>query len=242
MKKILLLCGLLIFAACLLPAARAYGSFEISGTYTDEGIAWLNEHWGENITMGDVVRIAYRPEDIERIKENVDPKQLEQIWSQPYYWGSRYPWGNEKCDPPCPYGAQIWNETSPVRIPDLNLSERRDLGLEDVVTDKSGYRIIGHMDQNVTQGELKSFHRQMPGGLREFTYDLYWQDPNTSLKLTIFAPDGKMGPYYDESDGIKNGRIYLLISRPEGIAPGDWYAVVEGVSVNGTQQFMLLAV
>ena len=239
MKHILLLCVFLIVVAGLVVPAPA---FEISGEYTEEGIQWMNEHWGANITKGDVVRIAYRPADVEKIKENVDPKMLEEAWSQPYYWGSRYPWGDEKCNPACPYGAQVWNETGPVRIQDLNLSEKQDLGFEDAVTDKSGYRVIGHMDQSITQGELKSFHREMPAGLKEFTYDLFWQDTNASLKLTLFAPDGKMGPYYDESDGRKNGRIYVQISRPEGIAAGDWYAVVEGEHVKGMQQFMLLTV
>ena len=242
MKKIFLTCCLLVAAAALVPAACAYGSFEISGTYTEEGQKWLNEHWGENITNGDVVRIAYRPEDVEKIKENVDPKQLEQIWSRPYYWGSRHPWGTDDY-PECPYGANVWDENDrPVVIKNLNLSQKIEMGLENAMTDKSGCAIIGYMDQNVTQGETKPFHRQMPAGLKEFTYDLFWQDTNSSLKLTVFAPDGKMGPYYDESDGIKNGRIYLLVSRPEGIAPGDWYAVVEGEHVDGTQQFMLLTV
>ncbi|MFA5332001.1 MAG: hypothetical protein WC342_06450 [Methanoregula sp.] len=239
MKKYAVLCGMIILVFFFIPAAMA---FEISGMYTEEGQKWLNDHWGENITIGQLEQIAYEPEVIEQIKANVDPKLLEQIWSQPYYWGSRYPWGDEKCNPECPYGGDVWNETGPVRIQDLNNSERQELGLENAVTDKSGYRIIGYMDQSVTQGELKPFHREMPAGLKEFTYDLFWQDTNATLKLTIFAPDGKMGTYYDESDGIKNGRIYLLVSRPEGIAPGDWYAVVEGEHVKGTQQFMLLTV
>ena len=37
------------------------------------------------------MRIAYAPGDIEKIRENVDPKLLEEVWSQPYYWGDRYP-------------------------------------------------------------------------------------------------------------------------------------------------------
>ena len=83
--------GLVLVLICAVPAVSAYGSFEISGTYTDAGQKWLNDHWGENITLGDVVRIAYAPGDIEKIRENVDPKLLEEVWSQPYYWGDRYP-------------------------------------------------------------------------------------------------------------------------------------------------------
>jgi len=238
MKKYRVLCGMILLVSVFIPAAMAMG---FSWTYTEEGQKWLDEHWGENVTMGDIARIAVRPEDVERIKENVDPGQLDYFWSEPYSWGSWHPWGADEY-PQCPYGANVWDNNGPVIIGDLNMSQKLDMGLENAVTDKSGCRIIGYMDQYVTEGETKPFHRQMPAGLKEFTYDLYWQDLNASLKLTVFAPDGKMGPYYDESDGIKNGRIYLLVSRPEGIAPGNWYAVVEGEHVDGTQQFMLLTV
>jgi hypothetical protein len=170
---------------------------------------------------------------------NVPKEQLDEIWNKPYYWGTRHPWGAEE-NPECPYGANIWEDSRPLNIKKLNLSQRQEMGIENAVLDTSGCRIIGYLDKSVTQGEKKSFHRQMPEHLDRFTYDLFWQDPENSLKMTIFAPDGMMGPYYDDSDGIVNGRIYLQVSREEGIAPGDWYAVVEGEQVNGTQQFMLL--
>jgi len=236
MNKISLLYGILIIFIGVVAPAQA---FESSGEYTEEGIQWMNAHWGENISLGDLARIAYTPENYQQIVKNVPKDQLDKVWSQPYYWGSRYPWGAEDY-PKCPYGANVWDENGPVNIGNLNLSQKLDLNLENAVTDKSGCRIIGYMDQSVTQGEMKPFHREMPEGLDRFTYDLFWQDANSSLKLTIFAPDGKMGPYYDESDGKKNGRIYVQVFRPEGIAAGDWYAVVEGEHVKKAQHFMLL--
>ncbi|EHQ35515.1 hypothetical protein Metlim_1409 [Methanoplanus limicola DSM 2279] len=204
-----------------------------------EGQKWLNEHWGENITLGDVARIAYFEEDYQNIIENVDLKLLNEVWGQPYYWGSRHPRVCEEY-PECPFGASIWDETGPLNIHELNLSQITEMGLEDVVTDYSGYRIIGYMDKSISDGEKKYFHRDMPEDLDRFTYDLVWGDAEDSLKLTIFAPDGVMGPYYDDSDGVVNGRIFLQISRPDGIDPGDWYAVVEGERVFGTRKFMLL--
>ncbi len=211
-------------------------AFEISGEYTEEGQRWLCEHWGENITIGDVARIAYTTENYEKIKAGVYPELLEGIWSQPYFWGSSSPGEN----PGFPYGASVWDENGQVDISKLNLSQKRDMGIEDAVTDSSGYVVIGHMDQTISQGELKSFHRDMPENLDRFTYDLLWGDTQDSLKLTIFAPDEVMGPYYDDSDGIVNGRIFLQVSRPDGIEPGDWYAVVEGKEVKGIRKFMLL--
>jgi hypothetical protein len=219
----------------------AVTAFEISGMYTEEGQKWLNDHWGENITIGDLARIAYTSENYEKIKENVDPLLLEEVWSQPYYWGSNEPWGGNN-NPECPFGADIWDEYGPVNISELNASQREDMGIRNAVTDRSGYRIIGYMDKSVVQGEIKPFHRQMPENLDRFTCDLFWQDDRNLLKLTIVTPEGLIGPYYDESDGIVNGRIYLQISRAGGITPGDWYAIVEGERVKGTQQFMMLVV
>ena len=89
--KFSVLAGLLLLLVCAVPAVSATGSFEISGTYTDAGQKWLNEHWGENITLGQLAKIAYAPEDYAKITANVDPKLLERVWSRPYYWGDQYP-------------------------------------------------------------------------------------------------------------------------------------------------------
>jgi hypothetical protein len=67
--------------------------------------------------------------------------------------------------------------------------------------------------------------------------DLYWGNPSNSLSLTAIAPDGTIGPFYDSSDGVTDGRIYLTISRTGGIAPGTWVFRVYGVSVVGTQSY-----
>lgn len=236
MTRYFIICGALMVLLFLTPGAAA---FEISGMYTEEGITWLNEHWGGNITVGQLEQIAYEPEVIEQIKANVPKEQLDVIWNRPYYWSSRHPWGVDN-NTECPYGANVWEESRPLNLKKLNASQKQEMGIENAVTDKSGCRIIGYMDKSITQGEMKSFQRQMPENLTRFTYDLFWQDPGNSLKLTIFAPDGMMGPYYDDSDGITNGRIFFQITRPECVASGNWHAVVEGERVNGTQQFMLL--
>jgi hypothetical protein len=89
--KFSILAGLVLLLVFAIPAVSAYGSFEISGTYTDDGVKWLNDHWGENITLGQLAKIAYAPEDYAKIKATVDPALLERVWSQPYYWGDHYP-------------------------------------------------------------------------------------------------------------------------------------------------------
>ena len=52
--------------------------------------------------------------------------------------------------------------------------------------------------------------------------DLYSGDANDTITLTVFAPDKVLGPYTDESDGVKDGRIFLNISRNGGLTPGVW--------------------
>jgi hypothetical protein len=86
--KLSILAGLMVLMVFVVPSVSA---FEISGMYTEEGQKWLNEHWGEKITLGGLAKIAYTPEDYEKIKANVDAKELEKSWSQPYYWGERHP-------------------------------------------------------------------------------------------------------------------------------------------------------
>ena len=71
MKKIILACCLLVVATGFVPAACGTVPLKF-GRDMDEGIQWLNEHWGENITMGDVGRIVVQARGCRgRFKENV---------------------------------------------------------------------------------------------------------------------------------------------------------------------------
>lgn len=82
------LAGLLVLLVFVVPSVSA---FEISGMYTEEGQKWLNEHWGEDITIGQLEQIAYSKENLEKIEANIPKEQLEKIRSEPYHWGERYP-------------------------------------------------------------------------------------------------------------------------------------------------------
>jgi hypothetical protein len=86
--KLSILAGLMVLMVFVVPSVNA---FEISGMYTEEGQKWLNEHWGEDITLGQLEQIAYPKEDLAKIEANVDSKLLEKVRSQPYFWGERYP-------------------------------------------------------------------------------------------------------------------------------------------------------
>jgi len=89
----------------------------------------------------------------------------------------------------------------------------------------------------ITQGETDWYSVVVPSGRSSITVNLNWGNPSNSLSLAAIAPDGTIGPFYDSSDGTTDGRIFLTISRPGGIAPGTWYFRVYGVSVVGTQSY-----
>ena len=89
----------------------------------------------------------------------------------------------------------------------------------------------------ITQGETDWYYYYIPSGTTSITTDLNWGDISDSLSLTIIAPDGTLGPYYDASDGVINGRITLLISRPAGLAPGTWSFRVYCHTVTRSQSY-----
>ena len=89
----------------------------------------------------------------------------------------------------------------------------------------------------ITTGETDWYSVNVPSGASSIIADLNWGYAPDSLSLTAIAPDGTAGPYYDADDGVTNGRIYIMISRSGGIAPGLWKFKVYGVSVLGTQSY-----
>jgi hypothetical protein len=92
----------------------------------------------------------------------------------------------------------------------------------------------------ITQAETDWYYYVVPSGTASITTDLNWGDTSDSLSLTIVAPDGTIGPYYDSADGTTNGRIALLISRSGGLAPGTWSFKIYGAQVTGSQSYNFL--
>ena len=89
----------------------------------------------------------------------------------------------------------------------------------------------------ITQGQTDWYSVVVPSGKASLTVDLNWGYAPNSLSLTAIAPDGTIGPFYDASDGVTDGRIFLTISQDRGIAPGTWKFRVYGESVLGTQSY-----
>lgn len=89
----------------------------------------------------------------------------------------------------------------------------------------------------ITQGQSNWYYYVISSGKTSMITDLNWGDTSDSIALTIFAPDGTLGPYYDSSDGVIDGRINLAISRTTGLAPGTWNFLVYGYHVTGSQSY-----
>ncbi|MDD1703486.1 MAG: peptidase domain-containing protein [Methanoregula sp.] len=90
---------------------------------------------------------------------------------------------------------------------------------------------------SITQGETDWYSVSVLSGTSSITADLTWGYVPDSLSLTVIAPDGTLGPYYDTSDGVSDGRIFLTFGRTGGITPGTWRFKVYGETVLGTQGY-----
>jgi len=113
-----------------------------------------------------------------------------------------------------------------------NITPVKNLHLHHVVTPMS----VG----TITQGETDWYYYVVSSGTSSITADLNWGGTSDSLSLTIVAPDGTIGPYYDAADGIANGRITLMITRTGGLAPGTWRFKVYGDQVTGLRSYNFL--
>ncbi len=88
----------------------------------------------------------------------------------------------------------------------------------------------------IMQGQINLHNKYISGP--GFNVDLNWGNPTNSLRLRIFTPDGyTLGPFYDYSDGIPDGRINIYIGRDGGVAQGTYQSEVYGERVSGTEDY-----
>jgi len=73
-----------------------------------------------------------------------------------------------------------------------------------------------------TAGNTAFFSKYVSEEIPFIVVDLYSGDPGDLLALTILTPDRTLGPFNDTSDGRMDGRIFLKISRDDGMTPGLW--------------------
>jgi len=92
----------------------------------------------------------------------------------------------------------------------------------------------------ITQGNTNWHTKDVTTFITTLNVDLNWGNSGNSLRLKIYSPDGYVfGPYFDNADGVINGRINLNINNPNGIAKGTWYYEVYGYSVSRTEDYYI---
>jgi hypothetical protein len=103
-----------------------------------------------------------------------------------------------------------------------------------------GGSAIDSVYATITQGNTNWHTKDLTTFITTLNVDLNWGNSGNSLRLTIYSPDGYVfGPYFDNADGVNNGRINLNINNPNGIAKGTWYYEVYGYSVSGTEDYYI---
>ncbi|MDD4136642.1 MAG: hypothetical protein PHT99_01945 [Methanoregula sp.] len=70
------------------------------------------------------------------------------------------------------------------------------------------------------------FSKYVASGNRYIVVSLYSGDTADPISVTVITPDKTLGPFYDESDGIIDGRIDLKISSPDNLTTGLWKFLV----------------
>ncbi len=111
-----------------------------------------------------------------------------------------------------------------------------------VMPDKhgSGFAMPMVVYGTITQDQTCFTSKDVTSYTNTVYVDLNWGNPSNSLQLTIYAPDGsKFGPYYDNFDGVTDGRIQFSIYNANGVAQGTWYYHVYGYSVTGVQSYYI---
>jgi hypothetical protein len=70
------------------------------------------------------------------------------------------------------------------------------------------------------------FSKFVTEGTRYIVISLYSGDTSDPISVTVIAPDRTLGPYYDGSDGVVDGRIDLKISTRGNLTTGAWKFLV----------------
>jgi len=96
---------------------------------------------------------------------------------------------------------------------------------------------------SIVQGETDYFSKYVSSGTTQLVVDLNWGTPSNILSLTINSPTSQYGPYYDNSDGITDGRTVLKITTSGGQAlpSGTWSFRVYGEQVTGNEDYTFVA-
>lgn len=99
---------------------------------------------------------------------------------------------------------------------------------------------------SITEGETQWFSKNVTANVTRFAIGLQWTNPTATennLSITIYSPDRCVfGPFTEAEPLYSNPQkmqIHTYISRPGGVAEGEWWYSVKGVKVHGSQKFIV---
>lgn len=96
--------------------------------------------------------------------------------------------------------------------------------------------VSGTITQDATKWQTKA----VSSYITSMNVDLNWGNPANSLQLRIYSPTGEIyGPYYDNYDGVNNGRINLNVINNAGVPKGTWRYEIYGYRVSGVQAYTI---
>ncbi len=99
---------------------------------------------------------------------------------------------------------------------------------------------------SITEGETQWFSKNITANVTRLAVDLQWKNPadiQNNLSITIYSPDRCVfGPFTDAKAvyGIPGGKqIRTTISRPGGVAEGEWWYCITGVKIDDVQNYTI---
>lgn len=109
----------------------------------------------------------------------------------------------------------------------------------EILPDSDDPLISSQSTGSVTKGQLRYSYLTLGSNVNSLEMDLNWRSTSNSLSLKIMDPRGSnVGTYLDSADGIKDGRIHLIIRSSSGyLVPGKWTFTIKGESVSGTLRY-----
>lgn len=126
-------------------------------------------------------------------------------------------------------------------VSEEKINATKNVGYTVVPAEDTGGGVgIRTVQASIKQGETNWHTRDVTTFITTLNVDLNWGNSGNSLRLKIYSPDGyTFGPYFDNADGVIDGRINLDIRNSNGIAKGTWYYEVYGYSVTGTEDYSI---
>ena len=128
----------------------------------------------------------------------------------------------------------------------LDLSEETRKILSSMVRAQRGSGSGIRSGTSISEGETHWFSKNVTSNVTRLAVDLQWENPQdieNNLSITIYSPDRCVfGPFTIAEPLYANPQkmqIYSYISRPGGVAEGEWWYCVKGVKIHGVQNFTI---